>query len=78
LRKADDFYATGITIWEISAGCVPFDDIDEEFLEDIVADGFQPQYLIPPHASLSNFIWSQGKNPCNERASANTSQSESA
>ena len=42
LRKADDLYATGITIWEISAGCVPFDDIDEDFLDDIVVCGFQP------------------------------------
>jgi hypothetical protein len=58
LRKADDFYATGITIWEISSGCVPFDDIDENFLEDIVAGGFQPNLYAVPDTTTRQLVHS--------------------
>jgi len=58
LRKADDLYATGITIWEISAACVPFEDIDEDFLEDIVTGGFQPNLYAVPDATTRQLVHS--------------------
>ena len=56
LRRADDLYATGITIWEISAGCVPFDGIDEDFLDDIVACGFQPNLYAVPDTTTRQLV----------------------
>jgi serine/threonine protein kinase len=58
LRKADDFYMTGITIWEISAGCVPFDGIEENFMEDIVAGGFQPNLYAVPDTTTRQLVQS--------------------
>ena len=45
LAKADDLYATGITMWQLYTGREPFDDIDHLFLEDVIASGFQPNLL---------------------------------
>ena len=50
LTKADDIYATGITMWEISTGRIAFEDIEDDrddfrMLEDLVAAGFQPNPL---------------------------------
>ena len=45
LAKADDIYMTGITIWEIYTGRVPFDYFDYDYLEDVIASGFQPDLL---------------------------------
>lgn len=42
LSKPDDLYALGITVWEIYTERTPFDGIDSDFLEDVVAAGFQP------------------------------------
>jgi serine/threonine protein kinase len=58
LKKADDLYATGITIWEISAGCVPFEDIDKNFLEDVVAGGFQPNLYAVPDTTTRQLVHS--------------------
>jgi hypothetical protein len=49
-------YATGITIWEISAGCVPFHDIDEDFLDDIVDCGFQPNLYAVPDTTTRQLV----------------------
>ena len=56
LRRADDLYATGITIWEISAGRVPFDDIEEDSLVDIVACGFQPNLYDVPDTTTRQLV----------------------
>ncbi|KAF5317280.1 hypothetical protein D9611_003802 [Ephemerocybe angulata] len=42
VRKEDDLYATGIAMWEIASGRVPFEEVDPEFVEHVVAAGFQP------------------------------------
>lgn len=40
--KADDLYATGITMWELHTGCSAFDGANEDAVGDLVAAGFQP------------------------------------
>lgn len=45
LAKADGLYMTGITVWELYTGHEPFHDFDDDFLEDVIASGFQPNLL---------------------------------
>ena len=66
LAKADDLYATGITMWQLYTGREPFDDVDPEFLEDVIASGFQPNLLAVlcrrhHHPRADSFLSGRGK-----------------
>lgn len=55
---ADDLYATGVTIWEIYTGLIPFRDIDdEEMLEDVIAAGVRPDTSHIHDAEIANLIY---------------------
>ena len=56
LAKADDLYATGITMWQLYTGREPFDDVDPEFLEDVIASGFQPNLLAVDDITVRELI----------------------
>jgi hypothetical protein len=42
LTRADDLYAAGVTIWHIYTGNLPFQDVNEEELEDRIREGLRP------------------------------------
>ncbi|QRV97783.1 kinase domain protein [Ceratobasidium sp. AG-Ba] len=42
MAKTEDLYAAGVTIWEICTGKIPFEEVDEEDLEDVIGQGAQP------------------------------------
>lgn len=42
LYKANDFYAAGVTIWQIYTGIVPFEDVSDDDLEDLIREGLRP------------------------------------
>ena len=42
LTHADDMYAAGVTIWHIYTGHLPFENIDEDDLDLLIADGLRP------------------------------------
>lgn len=59
LAKADDLYATGITIWQLYTGHVPFDNVvasEDDFIEDVVACGFQPNLLAVDDTEIRELI----------------------
>ena len=58
LARADDLYATGITIWELYTGCSPFDTVDSYFIEDVVASGFQPNLCAVDDDAIRQLILS--------------------
>ena len=39
LTKAEDLYATVISMWEIYTGHIPFPDVDDDTVEDIIKSG---------------------------------------
>lgn len=39
MRKADDFYALGLTIWEVFIGKVPFSGLAEDEVEAMLMGG---------------------------------------
>jgi serine/threonine protein kinase len=42
LTRANDMYAAGVTIWHIYTGHLPFQNVDEDDLEHLIADGLRP------------------------------------
>jgi hypothetical protein len=56
LAKADDLYATGITMWQLYTGREPFDDVDQDFLENVIASGFQPNLLAVDDTTIRELI----------------------
>ncbi|KAF8595726.1 kinase-like protein [Ceratobasidium sp. AG-I] len=46
LTKAEDIYATGISIWEIYTGCIAFDGLDEDEVEDAISAGNRPDITL--------------------------------
>jgi len=56
LAKADDLYATGITMWQLYTGRVPFDDVGCDFLQDVIASGFQPNLLTVDGTTIRELI----------------------
>ncbi|KAJ3783861.1 kinase-like domain-containing protein [Lentinula aff. detonsa] len=42
LTRADDLYATGVTIWHIYTGRLPFEDVDEDEVDDAILHGLRP------------------------------------
>jgi serine/threonine protein kinase len=75
----DDLYATGITIWEIYTGCIPFEGIEEDQIEDLIRGGVRPDISLIDDAttaqrimahldsggiSLSNGIFLQTRESC--------------
>ena len=42
LTRADDLYAAGVTIWHIYTGHLPFESIDEDDLDLLIAEGLRP------------------------------------
>ncbi|KAJ7578579.1 kinase-like domain-containing protein [Mycena floridula] len=41
VTKTEDLYATGVTIWELYTGRIPFQDLDEDCAEDIIRAGIR-------------------------------------
>ncbi|KAF9518749.1 hypothetical protein BS47DRAFT_1337873 [Hydnum rufescens UP504] len=42
LTRADDLYAAGVTIWHIYTGHLPFENVDEDDLEQLIEEGLHP------------------------------------
>ena len=65
LAKADDLYATGITMWQLYTGREPFDEVNCDFLEHVIASGFQPNLLAVDDTIIRELIASylDGGNP---------------
>ncbi|KAF8599053.1 kinase-like protein [Ceratobasidium sp. AG-I] len=40
--KAEDLYAAGVTVWETYTGRIPFEDVDDEDIEDYIGGGTRP------------------------------------
>lgn len=56
LMKAEDLYATGISIWQIYTGNIPFDDIDEDVIEDTIATGARPDIALVDDPAIAKLI----------------------
>jgi len=57
LSKAEDIYATGISIWEIYTGRIPFDDVvDEDEVEDIIGSGVRPDVTLIDDTALTELV----------------------
>ena len=46
LTREDDMYAAGVTIWHIYTGHLPFENIDEDDLDILIADGLRPDLTV--------------------------------
>ena len=46
LTCADDMYAAGVTIWHIYMGHLPFENIDEDDLDLLIAEGLRPDLSV--------------------------------
>ncbi|KAG8694900.1 hypothetical protein FRC09_009525, partial [Ceratobasidium sp. 395] len=57
ITQAEDLYATGISIWEIYTGRVPFDYIeDDEDVEDMIRDGGRPDMSLVDDPTVLTLI----------------------
>lgn len=56
LAKAEDLYATGISIWEIYTGRIPFDDVQPDFVEDVISEGARPDITLVDDATVAELI----------------------
>jgi serine/threonine protein kinase len=56
LTKAEDLYATGISMWEIYTGHIPFSDIDDDTVEDIIMSGGRPDITLIDDAMVAELI----------------------
>jgi serine/threonine protein kinase len=56
LTKAEDLYAAGISMWEIYTGRVPFDDVDEDTIEDVIKSGVRPDITLIDDAMVAKFV----------------------
>ena len=46
LTEVEDLYATGISIWEIYTGRIPFADVDEYTIEGVIKSGVRPDITL--------------------------------
>jgi len=46
LTRADDAYAAGVTIWHIYTGHLPFENIDDDDLDLLIANGLRPDLSV--------------------------------
>ena len=58
LTKAEDLYATGISMWEIYIGHIPFADVDDDMIEDVIKSGGRPDITLIDDAVAAEFIMS--------------------
>jgi serine/threonine protein kinase len=56
LTKAEDIYATGISMWEIYTGHVPFSDVDDDTVEDIIKSGGRPDITLIDDATVAELV----------------------
>ncbi|KAG8695751.1 hypothetical protein FRC08_007571 [Ceratobasidium sp. 394] len=56
LTRAEDLYSTGISIWEIYTGHIPFGDVDEETTEDIIRDGGRPDLSLVDDSAIATLV----------------------
>jgi serine/threonine protein kinase len=56
LTKAEDIYATGISIWEIYTGRIPFADLDDDMVDDVVKSGARPDITLIDDAMVAELI----------------------
>ncbi|RXW22550.1 hypothetical protein EST38_g3323 [Candolleomyces aberdarensis] len=77
LTKADDLYATGITMWQIYTGLTPFDNVDADFMDEVIASGCQPNLLAVDDKYVREFINSylEAGNPPLQLADGQTARS---
>ena len=60
--KASDIYSLGIVIWELTTGCVPYDECDETVISESVKAGERleiPKDVPPAFISIITKSWSQ-------------------
>jgi len=46
LAKAKDLYVMGISMWQIYTGHIPFADIDDDMVEDVIESGGRPDITL--------------------------------
>jgi serine/threonine protein kinase len=56
LSEAEDRYATGMSIWEIFTGRIPFEDVDEDLVEDVIGAGVRPDLTLVDDATVAGLI----------------------
>jgi serine/threonine protein kinase len=56
LTKAEDIYAAGISMWEIYTGRIPFDDVDEDMIEDVIKSGVRPDITLIDDAMVAKLV----------------------
>jgi hypothetical protein len=56
LSLRDDLYAAGVTIWHIYTGRIPFENVDDDDLEDRIREGLQPDLCLIDDESIKALI----------------------
>ena len=56
LTKAEDLYATGISMLEIYTGRIPFDDVDEDMIEDVIKLGVRPDITLIDDVMVAELV----------------------
>jgi hypothetical protein len=77
LTKADDLYATGITMWHLYTGMIPFEGVDDEYMDAVIASGFQPNLWAVNDKGVRELIESnlEAGNPALELPDGQTAKS---
>jgi len=56
LTKAEDLYAMGISMWEIYTGQIPFADVDNDMIEEVIKLGGRPDITLVDDAMTAQLI----------------------
>ena len=56
LTKAEDIYSTGISMWEIYTGRIPFADVVDDMVEDVIKSGVRPDITLIDDAMVADLI----------------------
>jgi serine/threonine protein kinase len=56
--RSDDFYAVGISMWEIFTGNVTFSGIPHDVLDDLIAGGLRPDLTLVNNHNIARLITS--------------------